>query len=152
MVSCVHLYAATSMKHQTTRVELYIHVVFGTFERRPLISSAIQPNLFRAIEAKSLELACAPCAIGGTDDHVHLLARLHPSIPVARLVAEVKGVSSHLVTHRLSRGAFFRWQSGYGAFTISTDDVPAVERYVLNQRQHHENRALEPRLELAADG
>jgi hypothetical protein len=43
----------------------------------------------------------------------------------------------------------FRWQSGYGAFTVSTEDAPAVERYVLKQKHHHANRVLEPTLELA---
>jgi hypothetical protein len=43
----------------------------------------------------------------------------------------------------------FRWQSGYGAFTVSIEDVPALERYVLNQKHHHANRVLEPTLELA---
>jgi hypothetical protein len=64
-------------------------------------------------------------------------------------VAEVKGASSHLVTHRLAPGRLFRWQSGYGAFTVSTEDAPAVERYVLKQKHHHANRVLEPTLELA---
>jgi len=49
----------------------------------------------------------------------------------------------------LAPGSFFRWQAGYGAFTISTADVPAVERYVLDQKQQHASRALEPTLELA---
>jgi hypothetical protein len=68
---------------------------------------------------------------------------------VARLVGEVKGVSSHLVNHRLAPGGFFGWQSGYAAFTISAAAVPAVERYVLNQKQQHANWAIEPTLELA---
>ena len=70
-------------------------------------------------------------------------------MPVARLVAEIKGASSHFVAHRFAQDRFFRWQSGYGAFTISTEDVPSVESYVLNQKQHHRNRALENHLEPA---
>ena len=139
------------MGNRSTRVELYVHLVWGTFGRQPLISVAVEAELFRVIAAKSLDLGCAPCAIGGTDDHLHLLARLHPSMSVARLVAEVKGISSHLVTHRLAPASFFRWQSGYGAFTVSSDDVPAVERYVLNQRLHHANQVLEPSLEISGD-
>ena len=139
------------MGSRGSRVELYVHLVWGTFQRRPMIPAEIEPALFRVVAAKSLELGCAPCAVGGTEDHLHLLARLHPSMPIARLVAEVKGVSSHLVSHRLVPGSVFRWQSGYGAFTISTDDVAAVERYVISQKQHHNNRALMPELELASD-
>ena len=89
---------------ERTQVELYVHLVWGTFRRRPLISADLEADLFRVVTAKSLELHCVPCAIGGTEDHLHLLTRLHPSTPVARLVAEVKGASSHLVTHRLAPG------------------------------------------------
>ena len=64
--------------------------------------------------------ALSPRAMGGTSDHVLLLVRLHPSIAVARLMAEVKGFSSHAVSR-------FRWQKGYGVFSVSYDDLPAVE-------------------------
>ena len=37
----------------------------------------IEGDLFGMIAAKTTELRCIPCAIGGTADHVHLLARLH---------------------------------------------------------------------------
>ena len=36
---------------------------------------------------------------------------------VAELVKQVKGASSHLVNHRLKIP--FKWQGGYGAFTVS---------------------------------
>jgi hypothetical protein len=41
----------------------------------------------------------------------------------------------------------FRWQRGYGAFSVSPNDVPVVERYVREQRHHHALRAIEPSLE-----
>ena len=134
------------MERHRNRLELYVHAVWKTSRGRPLISAVIEPSVIRAIATKSLQLRCPPCAVGGTSDHMHMLARLHPSVSVARLVGEVKGASSHLVTHDLGV-AFFRWQSGYGAFTISTEDVPAVERYVLNQKQHHAFGGLEPTFE-----
>ncbi|TMA24827.1 MAG: hypothetical protein E6J78_19375 [Deltaproteobacteria bacterium] len=59
---------------------------------------------FQGRHCQESRVDCVPCAIGGTEDHLHLLTRLHPSTPVARLVAEVKGASSHLLTHRLAPG------------------------------------------------
>ena len=112
------------------RVELYVHLVWGTIGRRPLITASIRADLFAVIAAKTTELRCVPCAIGGTADHVHLLAKLHSSISVARLVGEVKGSSSHFANHRLGLKGSFEWQSGFGAFTIATDDVPVVSDYV----------------------
>ena len=125
------------MARRGSHLELYLHLVWGTFERRPLIAKVIEPDLLRLIADKSQALGCLPCAVGATDDHVHLLARLHPSISVAQLIAQVKGVSSHAMNHQLAGDQPFRWQAGYGAFTTSADDVPAVERYVLDQRRHH---------------
>lgn len=113
-----------------------------------MVSVEIEDELYRAIGTKCVELRCPPCAIGGTADHVHLLSRLHPSIPVARLAGEVKGWSSHAVTHRLAPESRFRWQHGYGAFSVSLDDLPAVESYVRNQKHHHAMQAIEPGLEL----
>ena len=126
---------------------MYVHLVWGTLRRQRLINVEAEAELFHTMLAKSLELGCVPCAVGGTDDHVHLLTRLHPSMPVARLVAQVKGASSYVMSHRPGASGRFLWQTGYGAFTISSEEVPCVERYVLNQKMHHANNALEPNLE-----
>ena len=77
-------------------------------------------------------------AIGGTLDHVHLLVRFPTTLSVAKLAKEVKGVSSHLVTHVLRPGEFFKWQGGYGAFTLRKKDVPVVQRYIQKQKEHHQ--------------
>jgi putative transposase len=130
-----------------SNVEIYVHFVWGTFDRRPMISAAVEPDLFRVIADKVIELGGFPQAIGGTSDHVHLLARVHPSVAVARLMAESKGVSSHVATHCLGLPDF-RWQSGYGAFSVSPRDLAAVEGYVQDQRAHHLRRTTDSDLEL----
>jgi REP element-mobilizing transposase RayT len=79
-------------------------------------------------------------AIGGDLDHVHLLVRLAPSVAVSQLVGEVKGASSHLMTHEIAIGNEFKWQGGYGAFTVSPRALAKVADYVKNQKAHHENR------------
>ena len=66
----------------------------------------------------------------------------------SRLVAEVKGFSSHAV-RQMDRDTHFRWQDGYAAFSVSSDDVPAVERYVRHQKKHHAVGAVEASLEEA---
>ena len=55
------------------------------------------------------------------------------------------------MNHRLGLKGSFEWQSGFGAFTIASDDVPALSSYVNAQEEHHAMRALEPTLELAED-
>jgi REP element-mobilizing transposase RayT len=86
---------------------------------------------------KCRELDAYPLAAGGIDNHVHMLVRFPATIAVATLVKELKGASSHLVTHVIAPGEFFKWQGGYGAFTIAKSDVGRVTDYIRNQKQHH---------------
>ena len=117
--------------------QLYVHIVWATWDRLPLITEAIEPRLYAAIAAKCRSLKCEPLAIGGIEDHVHLLTRFHTTITIAKLVKDVKGSSSHLVSHEIRRGEFFKWQGAYGAFTLRKSEVPQVKAYILNQKQHH---------------
>jgi len=117
--------------------QLYLHLVWATWDRLPLITPDIEDSLYAAMAEKCREHKCVPIAIGGIDDHVHVLVRLHTTVSVATLVKEVKGASSHLVTHVLKPQGFFKWQGSYGAFTLARDDVPEVEAYVRGQKEHH---------------
>jgi REP element-mobilizing transposase RayT len=93
-------------------------------------------------------LDCNPIAIGGVEDHVHLLVELSTGVEVRKLMKEVKGATSFLVSHELTPEVFFRWQTGYGAFTVSHKDVPAIKAYINNQKVHHAKRTLIPKWEI----
>jgi len=82
--------------------QLYLHLVWATWDRLPLITETVESRLYAAIAEKCRKLKCVPLAIGGIDDHIHLLVRLHTTVAIATLVKEVKGSSSHLVTHEIT--------------------------------------------------
>lgn len=127
--------------------QLYIHLVWSTWDRLPLITSEIEPRLYSAIAEKCRELKCVPLEIGGISDHTHVLVRFHTTVPIATLVKEIKGSSSHLVTHVIQPGEPFKWQGAYGAFTIRKSEVPTVKRYIQNQKEHHAENSLVTELE-----
>jgi len=122
--------------------QLYLHCVWATWDRLPLITPAIEARLYAAIAAKCHELKCEMIAIGGAVDHIHLLVRFSTTLAVATLLKEVKGASSHLVTHEITPDEFFKWQGAYGAFTVSKDGVKAAAAYVNNQKAHHASKNL----------
>ena len=126
--------------------QIYLHCVWSTWDRLPLITSDVELRLYGAIIEECRELKCIPIRIGGIEDHLHLLVRLPTTIAVATLLQEVKGSSSHLMTHEINPSGFFKWQGAYGAFSLGYDDVPVVKEYIKNQKVHHANRTL--RLEL----
>jgi REP element-mobilizing transposase RayT len=117
--------------------QLYLHYVWSTWDRLHLLTPDVEQPVYAAIHAKCKELKCQIVAIGGMPDHVHLLVRLHTTVSVANFIKDVKGSTSHLVTHKIRPGDFFRWQGAYGAFTVSKDGLPTVMAYVERQKEHH---------------
>ena len=93
---------------------------------------------------------CRPYA--GNADHVHLFVEMAPADAIARLVQHIKGSSSHLVNHELESESLFRWQQGYGAFTVGRWDVPRITSYIQRQKQHHQEESLMKELENSEPG
>ena len=126
---------------------LYVHLVWSTWDRLPLIKPAVEKRLYGAMIKKCREVKCIPIRVGGIEDHTHLLVRLHSTAAVAKLVQEVKGSLSHLMTHEITHGEFFKWQGAYGAFTLRYEEVPIVKQYIINQRTHHGINTFRPEWE-----
>ena len=131
--------------------QLYLHCVWVTWDRLPLITPDVEQQIYAAIVTKCKELSCYVLAIGGVEDHIHLLVRFPPTLAVATMVGKVKGVSSHLMTHQLNPDAFFRWQGAYGAFTVQKDVVEALTTYIKKQKAHHADNTLIPDWEIYED-
>jgi putative transposase len=81
-------------------------------------------------------------AIGGTEDHVHLLVGLNSSHRLDYFMRDLKADSSEWV-HKEIGQRMFGWQKGYGAFSVSPSHVERVVRYVLHQSQHHRRKTFQ---------
>jgi REP element-mobilizing transposase RayT len=73
--------------------QLYLHCVWATWDRLPLITSDIQQIVYAAIVQQSKNLGCTVIAVGGIADHVHLLVGFPPTLTVSELLKQVKGSS-----------------------------------------------------------
>jgi len=79
-------------------------------------------------------------AIGGTDNHVHILLTIPPVHRTADIVRTLKANSSRWM-NEIGHG--FAWQDGYAAISVSPSQIPAVVRYIENQPEHHRTRSFE---------
>jgi putative transposase len=131
--------------------QLYVHCVWATWDRLPLIVTDIEAPLYTVMAAICRDLGCTPLAIGGIDNHVHMLLRFSSKIAIAQLVGDIKGASSHAVTHAIRPDHFFKWQGSYGAFTISKRSIDQVCGYIQHQKKHHAEKTLINALEYCAD-
>jgi len=120
------------MAHSYTN--LLYHIVYATKERRPLIDDEFQPRLYDYIGGTIRGLKSTSLEIGGVEDHVHILAKLPPTIAVADFLEKLKANTSKWAK---SVRREFGWQEGYSAFTVSESQVNRVRRYIQNQREHH---------------
>jgi putative transposase len=84
-----------------SRVEQFAHLVWATHQRRALITAELETRLHGVIQARCVEENCSVIAIGGTADHVHVLARLHPAVSLVRLAGVLKATSSGAVRRSL---------------------------------------------------
>jgi putative transposase len=124
-----------------THLALHYHLVFHTKENRPSIRAEWKYNLHAFLGGCLKTGNAIPIAIGGTDDHVHLLIGLCATHTLADVVKDIKVASSKWVHQELGH-KLFGWQNGYGAFTVGTPQLENVRRYVLNQEEHHRKRSV----------
>ena len=128
------------MRHN--KLALFLHLVWSTWDRQPLITPDIERRLHRNIESEARKMGCVVLAINGTEDHVHVLVQIPTTITIANLLKQIKGVSSHFVNETLRPATKFKWQGHYGAFTVSRWDVSKIKAYIKRQKEHHRSDNL----------
>ena len=115
---------------------LYVHLVWSTTNRAPLISDRQAPRLHRRLAMLVAREHSEALAVGGVADHVHLLVALHPAVAVSTLVRVLKANTSQWFRAEAHVDAF-SWQEGYGVFSLCREDIEAVRQYVLRQPERH---------------
>ncbi len=87
---------------------MYLHFVWATKRRLPLIVPEVERRLYGCISAEARRLGCEVLAVGGMPDHVHLAVAMPTVLSPAKLMQQVKGVSSHFASeHLLPAGELF---------------------------------------------
>ena len=81
--------------------------------------------------------------IGGCDDHLHALVQAPPIYSPSEIAQYLKGESSKWIHEEFPAMRDFRWQDGYGAFTVSKSDLPEVISYIQSQREHHRKKTFQ---------
>lgn len=122
----------------STYSRLIFHFVFSTKNREPLISRQFEPRLFEYIGGIVRGEGCSLIAAGGDVDHVHLLVVGRHDAPPSSLMRGVKSNSTKWIKRTIASLVQFRWQEGYGVFSVSPSQIDRVKRYIAEQHEHHE--------------
>ena len=109
------------------------HVVFSTKQRAKLISKDLWERLWQYMTGICHNIDLIPVAMGGMDDHAHMLFHLPPTLALADAVRLIKTNSSRWMNEHKEG---FAWQEGYAAFAVSVSNLAKVVSYVRNQERH----------------
>ncbi len=126
----------------------YYHLIWATQNRQALITSTREKELYGYIIGKADYLGCIIHAIGGVEDHIHIVVSIPPKLSIADFVKKIKGSSAYHLNHLPdSHHLGFAWQHGYGVFTLGSKQLDMAKNYVNNQKEHHRNGTFIPALE-----
>lgn len=123
--------------------KLWIHAIWSTKERRPLIHAAIEKQIHELIFEQLREQGCRVRIINGMPDHIHCLFLLNPQKSIAEVVKQIKGSTSHFINQNDLIDDKFAWQTGYAAFSVSESVAERVFYYIRNQKQHHAKKTFQ---------
>jgi REP element-mobilizing transposase RayT len=124
--------------------QIYLHIVFSTKNRIPFLkekSLRIDTHAYILGICKNLE--SPSLIVGGVEDHVHILCRFSRNCSVSNLLRELKKGSSKWIKEQSLSASDFKWQEGYGAFSISPYHSIDLKKYIANQEQHHKKESYQ---------
>ena len=116
---------------------LLYHIVFSTKDRRPLITPEYEVRLYEYVGGTIRKVGGVSLELNGTEDHIHLLAKLRPDYALSNVLRDLKANATGWMHDVFPSLKNFSWQRGYGAFTVSQSHVEAVRRYIARQKAHH---------------
>ena len=121
----------------STYTQILYQIVFTTKNREKTLNQANRVDLYKFIWGLLKNKKCHLYAVGGVEEHIHLLISLHPSIALSDLVKDIKISASKNIKENKMFPNFTYWQEGYSAFTYSIEAKETLILYIKNQETHH---------------
>jgi len=135
--------------HSYSRI--WLHSVWATLERRPLLSKPGAAQLSAYLTQYSAEKGIYMKINYVNPEHVHILVDLPTRLSVEEMMQLFKGSSSHWINQSDLVPVKFAWGRGYGIFSVSNSGVGAVAKYIAIQQEHHLKRSYTEELKLLVE-
>ena len=123
--------------------QIYVHLIFHKKYNSVAILEKDLPKLFAYIDGIIINNKSFVVQIGGVSNHIHILCTHPRTVTTAKLVEEIKRCSSKWLKTLNHYYLNFAWQGGYAIFSVSASQVHKVEKYIMNQKEHHKKQSFE---------
>jgi REP element-mobilizing transposase RayT len=128
-------------------VKVWIHFVWSTKNRQPLLSDEIRPKVFQHIRQNAAEKGIFIDFIGGYVDHLHCLVSLRTDQTIEKIIQLIKGESSFWINKNKLCKEKFEWQDEYFAVSVSESVIDNVREYIKKQEEHHRKQTFKDEFE-----
>ncbi len=120
--------------------KVFIHAVYGTKFRQPFINDDVREGYHQYTTGLFKALDCPILRINSMPDHTHILFKLSTTITIAKVMEITKKDSSKWFKTQGIKN--FKWQGGYGVFSVSERGLGTVKNYIINQQKHHAKKSF----------
>ncbi|MCD4785753.1 MAG: IS200/IS605 family transposase [Candidatus Eremiobacteraeota bacterium] len=125
-----------------SHVKIWIHLIWGTFHHERILFKELRIKLFEHLVSRANEMEVSIEKLNIQPEHIHCLLSLPSNKTIADISKILKGESSHWINNSGLLEGKFRWQRGFGAFSISISRLDTVKRYIHNQEEHHKEKSF----------
>ncbi|MBI2619863.1 MAG: IS200/IS605 family transposase [Ignavibacteriales bacterium] len=123
-------------------VRVWIHAVWGTKNREPLLTKEIRLQVIDHIRANAKEKQIYIDRLNGYTDHLHCLFGLNADRAIAKTMQLMKGESAYWINKEKITLLTFERADEYYAVSVSESDLERVRAYIDNQEEHHKRRTF----------
>ena len=122
-----------------TYTQIYLHIIFAVKNRMSLLPAIHLPRIHAYIGGILKQHGHIPIAVGGINNHVHILIAYDLRQSVSDMVRDVKSSTSKFINESHLIPFHFEWQNGYGCFSYSHSQIDTVSNYINRQAEHHKS-------------
>jgi len=123
-------------------VKIWVHTVFSTKNREPLLSKSIRKDVYEHIISNCHKKEIFLEAINGYSEHIHCLISLGKEQSISKVSQLIKGEASFWINKNELTTKKFMWQDDYFAVSVSESQVKQVVKYIQNQEAHHAKKSF----------
>jgi putative transposase len=123
--------------------QILYHIVFCTHYRSKTLPVEHHEELYSYICGVARNRNSVPYRINGTENHIHILSDIHPTVSLADFVKEIKTASNFWMKSSGNFPGFHAWSAGYAALTYGFRDKDMIVNYIKRQKEHHKKVTFE---------
>ena len=115
--------------------QLYAHITWHTWKRVGCVNRAAARDVVIAVACAARRTSTTVLRSAVLTDHVHVLVSFRPDTRLSDFVRLAKTIAAFRANKRVA--GTIKWARGFYAASLHKRILPAVDRYVADQYDHH---------------